>query len=299
MAAGPKTHDLEHHLQTDIMRHGSPAGFDCQAGESKMKVQKFKNNYSNKKAPGKDVAMKYLRTEIVRHIVTGGAFSADGMTKASRNVLDGALKYTSVRGLLGIGTGDNKEGQASLLDYETVNGRRKQKLQKPLVDHVLLGVPDVKMRTCNRILTSNGPVYRFGGLYTNDENGLQLGILIDVYKSTTGTYVIIEKLLDSSRQNIDNFLQEAHIKVWRRSSQYRMITNLLLLRSVPLLHACKFEVPPASKCEFVTGMTAVREERQLIQQRKTTYNCLGKAGNFFLASAACLSLPPGLGLGCL
>ena len=299
LVAGPETHDLEHHLQTDIIRHGSPAGFDCQAGESKMKVQKFKNNYSNKQAPGKDVAMKYLRTEIVRHIVSGGALSADGMSKASRNVLDNALKYTSVRGLLGIVTGDKKEGQASLLDYESVNGRRKQKFQNPKIDHILIGVPDVKMRTCNRILTSNGPVYRGGGLYTNDENGLQLGLLIDVYKSRTGTYAIIENLQDSSHQNSDNFLQEAGIKVWRRSNQYRMISNLLLLKSVPLLHACKFEVPPVSKCEFVTGMTAVREERQLIQQRKTTYKCIGKAGNFFLASAACLSLPPGIGLGCI
>ena len=40
----------------------------CKAGESK--VQKFKNNYSNKHAPGKDVATKYTKTEIVRHICT-------------------------------------------------------------------------------------------------------------------------------------------------------------------------------------------------------------------------------------
>ena len=40
----------------------------CMAGESK--VQKFKNNYSNKHAPGKDVATKYTKTEIVRHICT-------------------------------------------------------------------------------------------------------------------------------------------------------------------------------------------------------------------------------------
>jgi hypothetical protein len=43
---GPKTHDLEHHLQEDIRRHGNPAGFDCQAGEAKMKVQKLKNKLS-------------------------------------------------------------------------------------------------------------------------------------------------------------------------------------------------------------------------------------------------------------
>ena len=70
LVPGPKTHDLENHLQEDISRHGNPAGFDCQAGESKMKVQKLKNNYSNKHAPGKDVATKYMKTEIVRHICT-------------------------------------------------------------------------------------------------------------------------------------------------------------------------------------------------------------------------------------
>ena len=57
-----KTHDLEFQIQDDIRRHGNPAGFDCQAGESKMKIQKLKNNYSNKQAPGKDVAQKYMNT---------------------------------------------------------------------------------------------------------------------------------------------------------------------------------------------------------------------------------------------
>ena len=62
LVPGAKTHDLEHHIQADISMHGNPAGFDCQAGESKMKIQKLKNNYSNKHAPGKDVAKKYLKT---------------------------------------------------------------------------------------------------------------------------------------------------------------------------------------------------------------------------------------------
>ena len=295
---GPKTHDLLHHIKTDIARHGAPSGFDCQAGESKMKVQKLKNQYSNKHAPGKDVAIKYLRTEIVRHIVTGGCFSDDGLVKASKNVLEGAVKYASMRSLLGIETKDTKEGQASLLDYETVNGKRKQKMQKPKFDHVLLGVPDIKMRTSDRIMTSNGPVYRQGGVYSKEGNRIDLGILVEVYKSRTGTYAIIESLEDRTHENSDSFLQETGMKIWRRSQQLRLCSNLLPLKSVPLLHACKFELPPSALCKFVAGMTTVREERQLVQQRKTTYRCLGKAGNFFLVSAACLSIPAGIGLGC-
>ena len=60
LVPGPKTHDLENHLRTDILCHGEPAGYDCQAGESKMKAQKLKNQFSNRHAPGKDVALKYL-----------------------------------------------------------------------------------------------------------------------------------------------------------------------------------------------------------------------------------------------
>ena len=66
------------------------------AGESKMKVQKFKNNYSNKHAPGKDVATKYTKTEIVRHICTEGALSDDGKLQASKTVLEEAVKKTNL-----------------------------------------------------------------------------------------------------------------------------------------------------------------------------------------------------------
>ena len=81
-------HDLENHLLDDIDRHGAPSGFDCQAGESKMKVQKLKNQFSNKHAPGKDVACKYFQTEVIRHIATGGSFSDDGSVRASGIVVE-------------------------------------------------------------------------------------------------------------------------------------------------------------------------------------------------------------------
>ena len=296
LVPGPKTHDLQHHLHADIVRHGAPAGFDCQAGESKMKVQKLKNHYSNKAAPGKDVAVKYMKTEIVRHIVTGGALSDDGTKKASKNVLKAATHFSSLISLLGIKKEEIKEGQASLMDYETENGRRRQKKEKPVYDHVLLGVPDIAMKTCDRILTRNGPLFRQGGLYIKGDNTVQPGILIQVYKSSTTTYAVIEILVDSSHN--DSFLLEAGMKIWKRSGRFIINSNLLLIESLPLLHACKFEIPPAAKCEFVDGVVSVIEERQLVQQRKQTYRCLGKSGQVFVVSAACLSLPVGSSLAC-
>ena len=67
---------------------------------------------------------------------------------------------------------------------------------------------------------------------------------------------------------------------------------------MPLLHACRSEVPPTPECRFVTSLTNVREEREDVQQNKTTYKCLGKEGNFFLVCVTSLSLPPDLGIGC-
>ena len=195
-----------------------------------MKVQKLKNNYSNKHEPGLDVATKYLKTEIVRHIVCGGALSEDGRIKASENVLQEAVKYASVKSLLGIESTVVKVGQASMLDYQTLQGRRTLKVGKPKCEHVLLGLPNIKMKTCDRIMTENGPIYRGGGLYVKEDNVVQLGILVDIYKSQLGIcYAIIEKLLDVSNVKSDNFLQEAEIKVWKRSYEFRITSNLLKL----------------------------------------------------------------------
>ena len=198
-----------------------------------MKIQKLKNNYSNKHAPGKDVALKYLKTEIVRHIVQGGALNEDGQLRASENVQQETLKLTSVKSLLGIESPGIKVGQASLFDYETVNGKRKLKAEKPRFEHVMLGVPDQKMSTCDRIMTENGPVFRGSGLYVLDENGMQLGILINIYKSKTGTcFAIVEKLQDVSGEKGDNFLQEAGIIMLKRSSEFKVTSNLLKIQSV-------------------------------------------------------------------
>ena len=75
---GSKSHDLLHHLLEDVERHGPPSGFDCSPGESKMRVQKLKNYYSNKAAPSQDVAKKIMKTEVTRHIFDGGILNFNG-----------------------------------------------------------------------------------------------------------------------------------------------------------------------------------------------------------------------------
>ena len=83
-----------------------------------MKVQKLKNQYSNKLAPGTDVAKKVkasfvykhlifficqiMRTEIVRHIFTGGKLNQEGTECAAANVLQLAVSCQPFRMLLGI-----------------------------------------------------------------------------------------------------------------------------------------------------------------------------------------------------
>ena len=151
---------------------------------------------------------------------------------------------------------------------------------------------------CDRILTRNVPVFRQGGLYIKGDNTVQPGILIQVYKSSTFTYAVIESLVDSSHVNNDSFLLEVGMKIWKRSGRLIRVSNLLLIESLPLLHACKFEIPPAAKCEFVDGVVSVIEERQQVQQRNQTYRCLGKSGQVFVVSAACLSIPVGSNLAC-
>ena len=294
---GPKTHDLELHLAEDIKRHGAPAGFDCQAGEAKMKIQKLKNNYSNHQAPGTDVATKYLKTEIVRHIVTGGALSEDGKLRASENVLQETLRHDSFKNLLGIKTEEVFVAKASLMDYVQVNGKSRVKLSRPTQEHMLLGIPDKDMKTCNKIQTANGPLFRKGGLGIIHQGVAQLGILTQVYKSSLGVYyAVVEKLRDVTAEKRDPFLTEAKIKVWKRSGSFFVTKHLYDLLSVPILHACSAEEVPS--CTFLTGMVEVREERQSTEQRKTVYDCLGRDGDFFIVNVTAFSVPIGIGVGC-
>ena len=298
LVPGPKTHDLEHHIQADILRHGNPAGFDCQAGESKMKIQKLKNNYSNKQAPGKDVAQKYLKTEIVRHIVTGGVLNESGTLVASNNVLQETLKMKSLKKLIGLETQEVNLGKASLMDYTTLNGKKKVTVLRPKPEHIVLGVPDEKMKTCSKVETENGPVYKDGGLYILGQNGtLQMGMLSEVYKSTKYgvCYAVIERLQDVTAEKGDPFLMEAKAKVWKRKDTFFMTQFLHQLLAVPLMHACNSEPAP---CSFVTQNVDVREERQIVQQRKLFFNCKGRKGTYFITNVTAFSIPTGVNVGC-
>ena len=53
---------------------------------------------------GRDVVIKYLKTEIVRHI----AFSEDGKVRASENVLQETVKLSSGKNLVGIESAEVK-----------------------------------------------------------------------------------------------------------------------------------------------------------------------------------------------
>ena len=99
---GPKAHDLQFHLIEDLLRHGNPASYDCSAGESKMRVQKLKHQFSNKAAPSIDVATKVMKTEIVRHILDGGVLDAAGSTFAHPDVLAEARRTKAFREILGL-----------------------------------------------------------------------------------------------------------------------------------------------------------------------------------------------------
>ena len=99
---GPKAHDLQFHLIEDLVRHGNPASYDCSAGESKMRVQKLKHQFSNKSAPSIDVATKVMKTEIVRHIFDGGVLDAAGSTFAHPNVLAESRRTKAFREILGM-----------------------------------------------------------------------------------------------------------------------------------------------------------------------------------------------------
>ena len=99
---GPEAHDLQHHLIEDLVRHGNPASYDCSAAESKMRVQKLKNQFSNKSAPSIDVAIKVMKTEIVRHVFDGGVLDAAGSKFAHPNVLAEAKRTKAFREILGL-----------------------------------------------------------------------------------------------------------------------------------------------------------------------------------------------------
>ena len=70
---------------------------------------------------------------------------------------------------------------------------------------------------------------------------LKWGVLTQVYKSDKSVYAVIEELIDVTAEMEDPFLQEARMKVWKKTNRFSLASNLTQFTSVPLLHACYAE----------------------------------------------------------
>ena len=223
---GPKYHDLQHHLIEDLVRHGNPAGFDCSAGESKMRVQKLKNAFSNKSAPSVDVATKVMKTEIMRHILEGGVLNATGTLFAHENVLQEAKRTRSFRTILGTEEAVINIGDVSMNDWEIVRGKKYKKKTQPPQQHLNLGVPNQNMMTCRKIQTSSGALYRDGGFLMVWNGEVNLFFLHQIYKDRDGfCLAVVELMEDVSAQYPDPFLDEMQIKTWRKSDNFLLVDN--------------------------------------------------------------------------
>ena len=288
---GAKSHDLIHHLIEDIARHGHPTGFDCSPGESKMRVQKLKNYYSNKMAPSLDVAKKTMKTEVVRHIFDGGILNMDGTETATEKVIEVGSSCQSFRVLLGQEEIENAAGSTSLVDTELVNGKRKVMLRRPPEIHIAIGVPMDMLKTCKKIVTSVGSLYRDGGFYIeNGDNDPLLFQLVEIYKSRGrgGHSYAVGEILTRDQAKEDLFLQEVQVKVFRRSGRLVLFEDLYRLLAVPLFHACLAENPKV--CDVENSNHCVREERQTVVHTGLHYKCDLRAGTYFLVNPLALSV---------
>ena len=182
-------------------------------------------------------------------------------------------------------------GTPSLFDYIKRNGKRQVKKERPRNEHVLLGIPDEMMKSCKKIHTTNGPLFRLGGLYIIEDDNVKMGILHQVYKSDTNVvYAVIERLQDVTAQKADPFILQAKMKVWKKSNLFFVTSNLSQLNSVPLLHACYAEDRPT--CRFKVDFVDVTEERQTVRKEKLHFQCQGRQGKIFLVNSMAFSIHP-------
>jgi len=289
---GPKSHDLQFHLLEDVVRHGNPSGFDCSPGESKMLVQKLKNRFSNKSAPGVDVAVKIMRTELTRHIFDGGKLDDAGTDSAAPNVITEGESCKAFRTLLGKEVEPVPTGTVSLQDWQRVNNKNVATKIHPAPQHIALGVPDVLMRTCRKITTAAGSLYRDGGFYVENADGsTQLCILKQVYKDSHGYSYAVSEMMQRSAQKEDNFLREMRVKVFEITGRLVVFEALNTLISVPLLHACFAETPVL--CTLGRSQHIVREERQDVVQTGNNFDCVARRGRFFLVNPLAFSVKMG------
>ena len=145
------------------------------------------------------------------------------------------------------------------------------------------------MKTCRKIVTQNGPLFRGGGLCILQENTRKMGILTEIYKTQFDVFAVIEILVDATARKGDSFLFEANMKVWKRTNNFFILSNLSQLESVPLLHACSAEDLPL--CDFKRELVDVIEERQCVRKEKRYYNCSGRNGTYFLVNSLAFSIP--------
>ena len=135
-----------------------------------------------------------MTTEITRHIFDGGVLNLTGTDVASDNVLNEGRSCQSFRKLLGQEEVSPALGTVTLKDYEKVNGKRRIKESLPPVSHLgtlesysywsrmlilaAIGVPLRRMKTCRKINTSVGSLFRNGGFYIQSPDGGEINLFM-------------------------------------------------------------------------------------------------------------------------
>ena len=112
------------------------------------------------------------------------------------------------------------------------------------------------MKTCRKILTSSGPLYRQGGFYIEEENGdVKLCLLLQVrslgshqitimvffaqiYKDGQGYSYAVAELLRHAPEKEDIFLTEVKIKVFRRTGRLILLEALDTVCFFKKCHLC-------------------------------------------------------------
>ncbi|KAI8331412.1 hypothetical protein BD560DRAFT_289985, partial [Blakeslea trispora] len=69
----PKVHYL-HHLHADILRFGCALQYETEKGEMYNKFIREQLFHTNRHSPSKDVAVRFGKQEVLRHIIDGGSW---------------------------------------------------------------------------------------------------------------------------------------------------------------------------------------------------------------------------------
>ena len=229
-----------------------------------------------------------MRTELTRHIFDGGVLNDDGSDIPSRCVLREGESCKSFQVLLGKEDTSVFIGTMDLQDWTKTNGKRNVKREYPIEVHEGIGIPRELMRTCRKIQTKIGPLYRCGGFYIEGNYSHQLYILVQIYKDPNGYSCVLAKILSHSAEKEDVFLREMRIKVFKRSGRLVLLESLNVLIRVPLLHLCIEEEPVSLNLgEFDH---TVSEKRRQVVKNDLSFQCLSSSGKFFIVNVLALSV---------